>query len=271
MQYRVRFVLIASILFVGAPALAKGKAAKGAKSATPEAFEAKEREARKACLEGDYAKGVAILSDLFLDSKSPTYIFNQGRCYEQSERYQEAIGRFREYLRMPGSEDEALAQKHIAECEALDAKRNPPVVAVPVVAQPAAQPAPAVSATNAPPEGVVVRPQQQSSSSGSGLRVAGVVLAGVGVAALATGIVLNVKANSLATSIEPPHAYDRSKESTRQSYETFGWVGYGIGAAAIVTGGVLYGVGWSKGSNDSVALVPAIGPRLAGAALRGAF
>jgi hypothetical protein len=56
--------------------------------------------------------------------------------------------------------------------------------------------------------------------------VAGVVIASVGVAGLVTGVILNLKANSLASSITPPITYDRSKESTRQTYETFSWVGY---------------------------------------------
>jgi hypothetical protein len=60
--------------------------------------EDKEREARKACLTGDAAKGVAILTDLFIDTNDLTYIFNQGRCLEQSRKYAEAVGRFREYL-----------------------------------------------------------------------------------------------------------------------------------------------------------------------------
>jgi hypothetical protein len=54
----------------------------------------KERAARKACLSGNFAQGVEILSDLFIDTRDPTYIFNQGRCFEQNNRYDEALGRF---------------------------------------------------------------------------------------------------------------------------------------------------------------------------------
>ena len=259
MQYRILLVVIASIFFVGAPALAKGKPAKDAKGMAPETREAKEREARKACLEGDYAKGVSMLSELFLDTRSSVYIFNQGRCYEAAERYQDAIGRFREYMRMPGSDDDALAQKHIAECEALEAKKNPPFVAPEV--QPVAQPTGATPAATVQPQSGAEQPQ--STSSGAGLRTAGIVIGGVGVAGVATGLVLK--------EIEPPHAFDASKESTRKSYETFSWVGYGVGAAAIATGAILYGVGLSKGSSDNVAVVPTVGPGLAGAALRGTF
>lgn len=44
------------------------------------AEDAKEHAARKACLTGNYQKGVEILSDLYLKTKDPVFIYNQGRC-----------------------------------------------------------------------------------------------------------------------------------------------------------------------------------------------
>jgi hypothetical protein len=44
--------------------------------------QSRERQAKKACLSGDYAKGVSILSDLFLETGDATYLCNQGSCYE---------------------------------------------------------------------------------------------------------------------------------------------------------------------------------------------
>jgi hypothetical protein len=44
-----------------------------------------ERAARKACLLGDVRKGTEILADLYLDTKNPTHIYNQGRCFEQND------------------------------------------------------------------------------------------------------------------------------------------------------------------------------------------
>ena len=87
--------------------------------------EAKESAAKRACLNGDPLKGVQILTDLYILSNDPTYLYNQGRCFEQNNRYEEAVGRFREYLRKIDSStpaDKANAQsarKHIADCEAL--------------------------------------------------------------------------------------------------------------------------------------------------------
>ncbi len=62
-------------------------------------IDARERVARKACLAGDYAKGVAILADLFVITMDPVFIFDQGRCFEQNGRNEQAINRFRRQVR----------------------------------------------------------------------------------------------------------------------------------------------------------------------------
>ncbi len=77
--------------------------------------EAQERAARKACLLGDVAKGTEILADLYLDTKNPTHIYNQGRCFEQNGQNEQAILRFREYLRkaenLPAADANAVENK----------------------------------------------------------------------------------------------------------------------------------------------------------------
>jgi tetratricopeptide (TPR) repeat protein len=89
--------------------------------------DAKERAAKTACLAGDYAKGVAILSELYVSTNDPVFIYNQGRCFEQNHRYEDAISRFREYLRVGkqiSRTDKADAQKHIADCKELLGKQG---------------------------------------------------------------------------------------------------------------------------------------------------
>jgi tetratricopeptide (TPR) repeat protein len=111
--------------------------------------QSKERLAKKACLSGDYAKGVGILADLFVETNDPTFLYNQGRCYEQNVRYVEAAERFREYLRKApnlGSEDKAEVDKHIADCEAAAAKGQP---------HPSTEPAAPPAATYQPPQTAV--------------------------------------------------------------------------------------------------------------------
>ena len=234
--------------------------------------ETKERAARTACLSGDYANGVALLSELFVDTKDATYIYNQGRCFEQNRRYEDAIARFQEYLRAGkrlGKDEKADAQKHIADCKELLASQpsQPPVV--PPAPQPAPVPAPVA------PVPVVVHPTsgQQVTASGSGLRTAGIVTAAVGGVALVAGVILNLKVNTMADDLQKTDGYTAGKESDRKTYETLGWAGYGVGAACIATGAVLYVLGLRSGApaSTSVALVPTFAPGQAGAVVKGAF
>ena len=77
--------------------------------------ESKERAAKKACLVGDVEKGVEILADLYVDTNDATYIYNQGRCFEQNGKNDQAVLRFKEYLRkakdLPQTENDAVLKK----------------------------------------------------------------------------------------------------------------------------------------------------------------
>jgi hypothetical protein len=239
-----------------------------------------------ACLSGDYTKGVAILSELFVDTKDPTYLFNQGRCFEQNRRYEDAVARFEEYLRIAEGKldaaDRAAAEKHIADCKdrlpdqpsKAQASAPQPIVPPPSTPTPVAPPEP--TSTPEPSRSIVAQSESQlaPSNSGSGLRVAGIVTASVGVAAVVAGVLLNLKANSMINDMENNvGVYSTAKNSDRNIYEAMAWTGYGVGAACLVTGAVLYGFGLRAGRSSSigVALLPAVGPGQAGALLTGAF
>jgi tetratricopeptide (TPR) repeat protein len=104
---------------------------------------AKEKAAKKACATGDFAKGVDLLADLFVDTNDFSWVYNQGRCYQQNNRWEQAISRFREYLRKAkdiSESDRAETERQIADCELSLGKTSqvapPPVAAtlpVPVV------------------------------------------------------------------------------------------------------------------------------------------
>jgi hypothetical protein len=178
--------------------------------ASVENRQAKERTARKACLNGDYVKGVSILSDLFVDTKDPTYIFNQGRCFEQNRRYEDAVARFEEYLRTNlDPQNRASGEKHLSDCQSkLTQEREstavqpapvaaPPPVYVPV---PVLEPAP-----KAEPASVAVvqpTPPLEPGQRRWGLITAGIVTASLGVGGLVTGLVCGLKANNMVSDWE---------------------------------------------------------------------
>ena len=253
----------------------------------------KERTARTACLAGDYAKGVALLAELYVSTKDIAYLFNQARCFEQNGKYEEAIIRFHEYQLKnadAGNTPDESAEKHIASCQALLDKQKagqgatalPP--ATPTVTAPAAlaEPRPVVVESPGPKPEAASEPKADLAASmtpetpGRGLRVAGIAAAAVGVAGIAAGVVFNLKANSLASDLEAANGssttlYSRSKESSRSTYATLTWVAYGAGAACVVGGAVVYLLGRSQGPSAQVALAPAVGVGEIGAVLQGAF
>jgi hypothetical protein len=221
-----------------------------------------------------------MLSELFVDTEDPTYIYNQGRCFEQNLRYEEAIGRFQECLRAGkkiSKAERADAQKHIADCKGLIASQSQPAVAAPAaVTAPVVVPAPAVAPTPvawAVPPIVQQTNQQPAGESGSGLRTAGIITAAFGGAAVVSGVILNLKVNSMASDMQKTNGYTDGKDSDRKTYQTLGWVGYGVGVACVATGAVLYYLGVRSGppGTSSVALVPAFAPGQASASVKGVF
>ena len=259
--------------------------------------ETKERAAKKACLMGNTEKGVEILVDLYIDTQDLTYIFNQGRCFEQNQRYEDAIGRFREYL-IKGTElsrlEKADAERHITVCNSYLDKREAtgvssaagpapstatgastggPALAPVVAAAPPTIAAP--FATTASPEVGTRRLSSTSrASNGSGLRIAGLTTAAVGVAAVVAGVFLNLEGNNISRDLEKENNYSRDRDSTRKNYQTLAWVGYGVGAACILSGTVMYVVGWKQGRSSSakrLALTPVVASDRIGGAIGGTF
>ena len=241
---------------------------------------AMEKAAKKACITGDVGRGIDLLGDLYVETGDATYVFNQGRCFEQNHQWEEAVDRFREYLRkVPDltAKDKAQVNEHISDCETQRAKLAPPPAAPVAAAVPAAQPtptttpAPADEAMNLAAAPIPATKQR----SGSRLRTAGIVAASVGALALAGGLVFNLEANSLASDLNKPAGWDRGKASSRETYQTFGWVGYGVGAAALITGATLFVLGGRSGTTtdepNAVGLTPVVLQGLATLSLRGTY
>jgi hypothetical protein len=259
-------------------------------SARAASLEDQAKAARRSCMSGDYVRGVEILSDLFLQTYSLTYVFNQGRCFEQNGRYSDAINRFHEYARKlkdSGHPADPDVERHIADCQAMIDKQSGVVAPRPQPAEqatpPVTQRASSVSATEAKATDssltshdaqapVGLAQTASDTNARPGLRVAGLVVTGIGLAGLATAVVLNLKANALADELDSStSSYSRSKASTRSTYQSWGWVSYGVGAGCLIGGAVLYLVARSQGKSRQVTFSPEAGPGLAGVSMQGAF
>ena len=247
----MRSWMVLTLLFAN---LLVGQSALAAKSQT------RERQAKKACLSGDYAKGVGILADLFMETNDPTFLYNQGRCYQQNVRYAEAAERFREYLRKApnlSGEDRAEVDKQIADCEAAAAKGQSRNQVSPEPAQPAATtyqppPAPTPIGYAAPPVAGTPAATALTTPAQASLAATDVehpwqhtakwVAAGAAVAFLAFGAVehatyygKNSDYNKKNCSADPSGC--KSLADSADKAQTLAIVGYG--AAAVATGAAI--------------------------------
>jgi hypothetical protein len=193
--------------------------------------DAREVEAKKACLGGHADRGIEVLADLYAETNDPTYIYNQGRCFEQNGRVSEAVTRFREYLRKATgapADERAQLESHIAQLESEQ------------------RPAPSVTPAPAPAPVVVVQAPAADSSSperAHRLKVLALVTGGIGVLAVGGGVAMGLRASELATEVTNDAkmgTYSQSKFDSGERAQTLEIVGYSVGAAALIASGILY-------------------------------
>ena len=282
--------------------VASGSALLLTSAAFAQAQDPREIEARKACLVGQVDAGAAILAGLFAETGNPNFVYNQARCYEQNSRPDEAISRFREYLRVAGNlgaEEKTDVERHIAECRGMQAEleqrqRNaaPPVPAAPLppapnsalpAARPPMAPPPVATAPDGypPPVDTMVAvpsiPAAPPAGSDSGMKTWGIVVGSVGVAAVGAGVAFSLLTKSTQGQVESDsrrNLFDPDKYSRGQTYASLQWVGYGVGAVGITAGVLMVlarGTTGQPGGGQPLALVPAVGSEQAGLSLQGGF
>ena len=254
-------------------AVTTAQAAPAAKPAAQPEEDPRPRAALGACASGDYKKGVAILADIYAETRNPAFVFNQARCYQQNGQLDSARQRFAEYLRVgknEPSEDIQRAQGYIKEIDEAIARRPPPPA-------PAPTPAPSTIIVNTP------APAAPDQGRGSTLRAAGVGLTILGLAAVGTGVFLSFKVQSTTHDVENRFANMgvvtdstalQRELSNGGRYETWQWVSYGVGVAALagaLTTFLVGGFPFTSAHPDaekSVALLPVAAPGDVGGALR---
>jgi tetratricopeptide (TPR) repeat protein len=230
----------------------------------------------------------------------PVLLYNIAQAHRQLGNNERAIFFYRRYVESaPKAGNRADVERRIHELEEVlrkqgEAKSKPPTqvepiagdlggghpgVTLPPASASATTATPSSQATTAPataPAATAVttteQPPADSAGKGSHLRLAGVATAAVGGACLVTGVIFGAMASSKSDSVASAMQFNPSDDSAGGRAATLQWVFYGIGAAAVGTGAVLYYLGWRADAADSrVALLPTWGPGGAGATLRVGF
>ncbi len=225
-----------------APSRAPAPAASPAPAPSlPSAEDPRPGQALTACASGQVAKGIDVLATLYAETRNPSFVFNQARCFQQNGQLEKSRERFREYLRVGKNEPPADIQRAESFIKELDRE---------LALQQAVQDA---------------RPQERRYRGA--LRTTSIVLAATGVAAIGTGVLLSYqmkqKEDLIAEQFAPdrPGGADNARvsdlvaEGTR--LETWQYISYGVGVAALAGAATTFGLsGWTF--RDEVTVTPVL-------------
>ena len=263
-------------LALGAVAVAPAAAQPG-KPSKADIAEAKKRfqAAEAARAKGDWDTAATEYLAAYAKFPDPEFYFNVGEVYRRKGDDEKALEYFQKYLALDSTGRGAPAartavaeltkaiearkaaeaeqkRKLDAELEAAAATRGPPN----------APPPP-------PPQDVVEAPPRP----GRGLRIAGIATGGAGLAGVGLGVYFGLRARKIDREasdwvVFDPDRYAQGERAARNMI-----IAVSVGGAAIVTGGVLYYLGYRRGRVEErpVAITPIAPSGGAGLAIGGQF
>lgn len=240
---------------------------------------------------GAYDEAVSEYSQAYRLHDDPALLYNIAQAHRLAGHTGEAVRFYRMFLvRNPNAPNRDEVEQKISELQKLinQQKRTqnlppdqtrppgsttpPPQTTTPPSTETTPQ-APSVTTTPAPLASTMTA--ETSARPGRTKKIAGIVIAGVGVAALVVGATfggLAAQAGDDLTKLDQNmQTFDPSKQSTGKTDQLLEGVLLGIGGAAIVTGVVVYVLGHREAKASHVAATPLLGPQTAGAALRVSF
>jgi tetratricopeptide (TPR) repeat protein len=266
----LRRALVAFVVLYSLPVLAD------ARSEAREHF----RKGSRAFDLGAYEEAIQEYGAAYRIIDDPALLYNLGQANRLGGHPAEALHLYKVYLsKKPDAQNRAEVENKIAELQKLvdqenNAKRAlPPDQATPAPAPELASPQEQPTATPAP---VAASPAQPvDRNAGRTKKIAGIVVGGLGVAMIATGIAFGVMAQSAGDDLtkldQQMGTFDASKQRDGQTDTVVEGVMLGLGSAALVAGVVTAVLGYRESKRVAVSAAPMLGPNLAGASLKVGF
>lgn len=217
---------------------------------------------------GDFDTAIVEWKEAYRLLHLPDFLFNIGQAYRGKRDHENAIFFFNAYLRerpdapntaevtaLRDEEQRLREEERAAETERAAAAQREQEAASRAAVEAASKPVGTAS---------VDAGDDNGPAPGRRLRIAGLVAGGTGLLLLGTGALFSVSASDTASDLEA--AAERGDpwsdeladmESSGERKATMGAVFMGVGAAAVVGGGVAFFLGWRKGREPAaVAIAP---------------
>ncbi len=227
---------------------------------------------------GDYDTAITMYQKAYDLIPHPVLLFNIGNALRAAGRFVEAQDFFQKYLDAdPKGDKVKAARKALEEIEPdvvaekakveADARAKVDAEAKAEAEAEAKRKEHEKEKKKRAPKGGGEKASRPDGGGGwGGMRIAGVVSAGLGVVAVGGGVVFGLRAKSISDEFSQPEAeWDADRYAQGEAAERNMYIGYGVGAALLVTGGVLFVLGADHG------VAPIVDEHGAGVALSGRF
>ncbi len=225
---------------------------------------------------GAYDEAIAEYSAAYRAKDDPALLYNIAQAHRLAGHAADALRFYKMYLTLlPRAPNREEVEAKIAELQRLAEQQKktqqqmpPDEVKPPTQPEVVAKPAEPAST---PPHASEPLPPVPPPSVGAGRtkKIAGLAVAGVGVAALVCGIALGVVAKQYSDEVSL--RYDTGKESTGNTLGVVGPTLMGVGGAAVLAGVVVAALGFREGSARHASITPWLGTSIAGVALAVSF
>jgi tetratricopeptide (TPR) repeat protein len=235
---------------------------------------------------GLYDEAIGEYMAAYKAKDDPALLYNIAQSHRLAGHAAEALRFYKVYLKkLPNSSNSADVEHKIEELEKLVEQQKhathelPPDQVKPLGSTPTpdAAPKPEVAPTPAPMvdeshRATTGEPDTSPDrNAGRTMKIAGLTVAAVGVAALAAGIALEVLAKRTSDELtaldRSGGVYDPAKHDAGKTDDLAGGVLLGVGGAAAVAGVVVAVIGFRRAKPAPVALRPVLSPTTAGAVM----
>ncbi|MFN0251667.1 MAG: hypothetical protein ACKV2T_32625 [Kofleriaceae bacterium] len=201
----------------------------------------------------EFARAIEKFKEVYRLRNDAASLFNIAQSYRLLNDCPQAYTYYKTFQRNFPTERADVVAKFIAELEPCkDAKPSEPT-------QPMTNPDVPVEPVEVVPPKDPVKPPvvvDEPSAPGRALRISGLAVGGVGVAALATGVVFGLRARSQSRELNNSDVWDPLLDASARRADRNAKILLGVGGAAVVGGAVLYYLGYRAEASSQVAIIP---------------
>jgi tetratricopeptide (TPR) repeat protein len=212
---------------------------------------------------GRFEDAIREFESAYAAKQDPAFLYNLAQSFRRLGDSKRALELYKNFLlRMPETPKRAEVERRIESLQELvdqAAARN--------ATAPQSVPAATTSVVSPGPAANTAEKAEMPRT----LRIAGLATAGAGILGIVGGVVFGLRARSLGNQVSNAPVFVSSDDEAGKESEVLQWVCYGVSAAALATGAVLFYLGRPDTKPARVAVAPVLWPQGAGLVTGGTF